>query len=184
MDRVSLPSPSPAPWDPGAAEPRASECRLAYLDSDSSSQADGLFGFADLGSGPGDLLGPWLVLLKVLRDTSGRKPQGFLIRKLGERNRLARLFWGREGQQPQLEGRNLGLQHTEPLVIWGRRGVDLTSCLNLALVEFFNRGFMTSSSLSQAFLTYSSNPIFPFGSNSASSPWSLTEGRSSVITVI
>ena len=26
-------------------------------------------------------------------------------------------------------------------MIWGRRGVDLTSCLNLALVEFFNRGY-------------------------------------------
>lgn len=45
----------------------------------------------------------------------------------------------------------------EALVIWGGRGVDLTSCLNLALVEFFNRGYDPPSSLFQAFFTYSSN---------------------------
>lgn len=39
----------------------------------------------------------------------------------------------------------------EPLVIRGGRGIDLTSCLNLALVAFFflNRGYDLLSSLSQ-----------------------------------
>lgn len=38
------------------------------------------FWFCHLGSGPGDLLGPWLCSVEGLRDTAAGKPQGFLIR--------------------------------------------------------------------------------------------------------
>lgn len=52
-------------------------------------------------------------------------------------------------------------------MVWDGRGIDLTSCLNLALVAFFNRGYDPPSSLSQAFLKYPSNQFFTFGSNVA-----------------
>lgn len=44
-----------------------------------------------------------------------------------------------------------GPPSTEPLVIWVGSGVDLTSCLNLALCRIFNRGYDPLSSLSQAY---------------------------------
>lgn len=66
------------------------------------------------------------------------------------------LPWGL-AQLPRVEEEGPGPPCTEPLVIWGRRSVDLTSCLNLALVKFFNRGYDPPSAFSQAFLTYPSN---------------------------
>lgn len=41
MDSVSLPSPSPAPWDPGAAGAGPLSVDWLIFSSDSSSQADG-----------------------------------------------------------------------------------------------------------------------------------------------
>lgn len=64
---------------------------------------------------------------------------------------------GARTSHPSWKRKEPGPPSAEPLVIWGGRGVDLTSCLNLALVEFFNRGYDPLSSLSQAFPTYSSN---------------------------
>lgn len=126
---------------------------------------------------------PLACAVESLRDTSDWDREAPGLPDLGHwqnTDSLERLFWGREGpSSPSWKRKEPGPPITEPLVIWGRRGVDLTSCLNLALVEFFNRGYDPPSSLSQAFLTYSSNQFFPFGSNSALhlGAWGLTEGE-------
>lgn len=85
---------------------------------------------------------PLACSVEGLRDTSGRKPQGFLIRGTGRTQPASQAVLGPGGtSSPSWKRKEPGPPSTEPLVIWGRRGVDLTSCLNLALVEFFNRGY-------------------------------------------
>lgn len=52
-------------------------------------------------------------------------------------------FPGAWTRPPSWKRKEPGPPRAEPLVIWGGRGIDLTSCLNLALVEFFLTEVMT-----------------------------------------
>lgn len=67
---------------------------------------------------------------------------------------------GARTSSPSWRRKEPGPPSAEALVTWGGRGIDLASCLNLALATFFNRGYDPPSPLSQAFLTYSSNQCF------------------------
>lgn len=55
---------------------------------------------------------------------------------------------------PSWRRKEPGPPSAESLVTWDGRGIDLTSCLNLALVTFFNRGYDPPSSLSLSGLPY------------------------------